>query len=106
MSNSRRKTPVFGNAGATSRQSEKQNKRLANRALRRLVNEELEKVKDCPELADSQELPEMREVSDVWGFDKDGKRYWNPDATLEEHNEKHWRSNQTDVTLHKKMMRK
>ncbi len=41
---------------------------MANRRLRR-------KVKSCLATGDEQ-LPLMREVSNVWSFDKDGKAFW------------------------------
>ena len=63
MSRSKRKTPVFGIIAA---RSEKQDKRLANRKLRR-------KTRIDPENA-----PMLREVSDVWGFAKDGKKFMPP----------------------------
>lgn len=75
MGKSRKKSPFFANTGA---ESEKKDKRFANRKLRRAVDKELDKVKENPELAEEVALPEMREVSDEWKFDKDGKRYWNP----------------------------
>lgn len=59
MSRSRRKTPVFGFTTATS---EKQDKRLANRRLRRVVHQGKLYVR-------------LRDVSNVWSFDKDGKKY-------------------------------
>jgi len=66
MSRSRRKTPIFGNAG----HSEKQDKRLANRMFRRM-----EKVKIAMEKFE--ELPlDMNEVMNVWSMSKDGKGYW------------------------------
>lgn len=76
MTRSRKHTPIFS---ATTAESEKQDKRMANRKLRRAVNDELEKAKD-PEIAEEIVMPELREVSDVWKMDKDGKRYWNPSA--------------------------
>jgi len=59
MSRSHLKTPVFGFTTATS---EKQDKRQANRRLRRQVR------------AGQLHLT-LREVSNVWSFAKDGKRY-------------------------------
>ncbi len=56
MSRSRRKTPIFGIAGGVS---EKQDKRKANRKARKKQNWN----------------KDLREVSDNWGFAKDGKRY-------------------------------
>jgi hypothetical protein len=64
MSRSRRKTPV---AGLTTAESEKQDKRRANRRLRRRVRAILPAEPDAV-------LPDLREVSCVWAFDKDGKR--------------------------------
>jgi len=65
MTRSYRKTPM---AGITIARSEKQDKRHANRRLRRKVR------------TGALELL-LREVSSVWGFEKDGKRYWrNPSA--------------------------
>ncbi len=64
MSRSKRRTPIIG---YTSAETEKQDKRRANRALRR-------KVKVSINQGDF-ELPLLREVSTVWSFDKDGKQY-------------------------------
>jgi hypothetical protein len=66
MSRSRRKTPIFG---ITTARSEKQDKRLANRKLRHAVAGVLH-------VRPESVLPTLREVSDVWGFDKDGKSWW------------------------------
>ena len=64
MSRSYRKTPIFGNCIC---RSEKKDKRIANRAFRRIV-------RHC--LRTGQELPLKREVSNVWSWGKDGKRWW------------------------------
>jgi hypothetical protein len=66
MSNSRKKTPIHG---ITICESEKQDKRLANRQFRRVVKQ---KVKLQEEI-----FPEKRELSNVWSFGKDGKVYYN-----------------------------
>lgn len=68
MSRSRRYSPFNG---WTTSQSEKQDKRKANRKLRR-------RTKACI-LAngDNKPLPVMREVSDPWCFAKDGKMLFN-----------------------------
>lgn len=63
MSRSIRHTPIIGN---TTCKSEKRDKRIANRKLRRLVKEEIKMDK---------ELSFIREVSSVWTFGKDGKHY-------------------------------
>ena len=65
MSRSRRKTPIFGMTGA---RSEKQDKRLANRALRRKFKESIG--------ADAEVYPIIEDVSNVWSFEKDGKHFW------------------------------
>jgi hypothetical protein len=65
MSRSYRKTPITGITTATS---EKHDKQLANRRLRRVAKQVL---KDEPE---AQVFPLKREVSDVWTMNKDGKR--------------------------------
>lgn len=59
MSKSKKKTPIGGNGG-----SDKQDKRLANRKLRRRV-----KASDDFELT-------IKDVSDTWSFKKDGKSYY------------------------------
>ena len=66
MSKSSRKTPIFGN---TTAETEKYDKRLANRRLRRIVRAVLENDKNI------EILPTLREVSNVWVFNKDGKRW-------------------------------
>jgi len=64
MSRSKKKTKIQGITTATS---EKENKQDANRKFRRIVKQ---KVK-----LDETKIPELREVSNAWSFDKDGKRY-------------------------------
>jgi len=63
MSRSFKKNPITGN---TKAESEKQDKRDANRKLRH-ANKIAVKKGDEPVL--------QRESSDVWKFSKDGKRY-------------------------------
>ena len=69
MSRSRKKTKIFGNAGAPS---EKQDKRLANRALRRASKITIESSSDF----DSLIVPDAKDVYSPWDFAKDGKHYW------------------------------
>lgn len=79
MSNSFKKTPICGHTTAVS---EKQDKRLANRRFRRTVRQQLGCVGldsdadgvgiDCD--AD-RVITDIRAVSNVWSFDKDGKQY-------------------------------
>ncbi len=64
MSRSYRKTKVQGN---TLAKSEKVDKQKANRKFRRVVKEKVNQLDN--------ELPARREVSNVWDFAKDGKRY-------------------------------
>ncbi len=83
MSNSRKKTKIFGNAGS----SEKQDKRINNRMFRRKeqvisgnIKQELftDNIlwfieRDISEL----NYPiNMNEIRNVWGMSKDGKSYW------------------------------
>lgn len=60
MSRSRKRTPVIGNVHRAS--SEKQDKQLANRRLRRAVRM-------------GQWHLTLRDVSNVWDFARDGKHY-------------------------------
>ncbi len=62
MSRSRKKAPV---TAITTSTSEKEEKRDANRKLRRVTREKVKKGEE--------DLPGIREVSDVWDFSKDGK---------------------------------
>jgi hypothetical protein len=66
MSNSYRKTPIIG---TTTADSEKKDKQIANRRLR-------SKVKQLLKLGDYDWLPTIRDVSNVWDFAKDGKRFF------------------------------
>lgn len=73
MARSRKKTPIQGIACS---ESDSAWKRRANRALRRQVRLA---IADLPLDGHSdQDLPELREVSDIWDGDKDGKRYIHP----------------------------
>lgn len=71
MSRSKKKTKI---QGITTAKSEKENKQKANRKFRRKI-----KQKISPE----EELPQVREISNIWDFDKDGKKY-KPDMTEKE----------------------
>ena len=72
MSRSRRKTPITGNACS---ESEKHDKHLANKALRAKVRDALAR--------DAEVMPIMREASNVWDFNKDGKQ-WLPKLAIAE----------------------
>lgn len=71
MSRSHRKTPK---RGVTTARSEKQDKRLYNRHHRRLIRVLL-RLRLNPEI---EVLPHLREHSDPWCMDKDGKTRFNP----------------------------
>lgn len=68
MGKSFKKTPVFPN---TKADSDKQDKKLANQRLRSAVKAKLKVTADFDEIV----LPELKEISDVWDFAKDGKHY-------------------------------
>lgn len=70
MSKSFRKSKIFGNCGG-KRDSEKKDKLISNRSLRR---------KNKTELKSGKLLTSKRENSNIWSFKKDGKHYWK-DAT-------------------------
>lgn len=72
MSRSRRHTPIRGIASADS---EKQDKRIANRKLRRKVRR---KVRVAMRVDVEGEVPARRAVSNPWCMDKDGKTYFDP----------------------------
>lgn len=65
MSRSYRKTPI---CGITTAESEKQDKRLANRLFRRNARQLLKLGKEPPFT--------IRVVSNVYSFEKDGKQYF------------------------------
>lgn len=62
-----KKNPYRGACGET----DKEDKRKANRKLRRLTKEALK--------VDNESLPVLREVSDPWDMNKDGKVRFDPD---------------------------
>lgn len=64
MSRSYKKTPILGYAAA---RSERRDKKGWHGRMRAAVREAL--------LGEG-EMPEVREVSNVWSFAKDGKRYY------------------------------
>ncbi|WP_020528637.1 hypothetical protein [Flexithrix dorotheae] len=70
MSRSRKKIKI---RGISTADSEKQNKRRANRKLRRIISQKIKTGED--------KFPELKEVSNVWCFDKDGKIF---DKTISE----------------------
>ncbi|CAN5889496.1 hypothetical protein BH18ACI4_BH18ACI4_01560 [soil metagenome] len=71
MSRSKKKTPIRGISSACS---EKQDKRNYNRRFRRLCKQLLDLN------LDADPLPHLRECSNPWDMDKDGKRWF--DAAL------------------------
>ena len=69
MSRSRRRTTIIGNCGG----SEKYDKRLANRRHRT-------KVRQVMKDGGFEDLPDLREVSNLWTMNKDGKFYFDEKA--------------------------
>jgi len=69
MSRSKKRTPI---GGITTARSEKQDKRLYNRRYRRACKQLLHTTPEC-EL-----MPHLRECSDPWVMDKDGKIWFDP----------------------------
>ncbi len=69
MSRSRRKTPACGNTTAVS---EKDDKRYAHRAERRVNHQFLATT------GDGDALKATRAVSNPWSMDKDGKQRFDP----------------------------
>jgi len=69
MSNSYRKTPILPIASQKAG-LEKSYKRKANRALRRATRVRLAQ-------GNYDHLPRLRDISDVWAWPKDGKRWCN-----------------------------
>ena len=70
MTRSRRKTPI---SGITTASSEKQDKRLANRKVRRAVKQALAGKVDVDV------LPHRRELTHPWTMAKDGKIWFDAD---------------------------
>ena len=67
MSRSYKHTTISGITTATS---EKRDKKLANRRFRRISKHRVK--------IDAEPLIDLNEISDPWDFQKDGKRYFNP----------------------------
>lgn len=78
MSRSKRKTPIIAIAGV----SEKKDKQLANRKFRKLAKNKIsvQEYEDLPE--------DLKDVSNVWTFNKDGKIYMKKDVFDSEFNRK------------------
>ena len=69
MSRSFKKHPV---TGITCAESEKKDKEFANRKLRRKTKHMIQEAV----YNDEKILPEQKDTSDTWEFNKDGKRNW------------------------------
>ena len=85
MSRSRKRTPILS---ITTSTSEKEDKTKGNRSLRRSVHMICDDVTKEMIIENDEvdiEFPKVREVSDVWGFSKDGKRYNPPGDYLEKY---------------------
>jgi hypothetical protein len=74
MSRSYLRTPI---KGITTAASEKRDKQVANRRLRRIVRQRLKEEPEAPI------FPLKRQVSDVWAMDKDGKRWFDASKSAE-----------------------
>lgn len=83
MSNSRKKTKIFGNTNS----SEKEDKRNNNRMFRRkehMININIEKELHIAQYLDfiERDISElgyptnMNEIRNIWSMSKDGKNYW------------------------------
>lgn len=68
MSRSFKHTTISAITTATS---EKRDKQLANRRFRRISRHRVK--------IDAEPLVDLNEISDIWDFQKDGKRYFFPD---------------------------
>ena len=78
MGKSKRKTNICGN---TCCDSEKKDKKIYNKILRRRTKQILKHSDDVAEV----QLPIKKDVSDTWLMGKDGKQRFNKD------NKKEWR---------------
>lgn len=68
MSRSYKHTTI---SAITTAQSEKRDKQLANRRFRRISRHRVK--------IDKEPLIDLDEISDIWDFQKDGKRYFDPE---------------------------
>lgn len=59
----------------TTAKSEKKDKQETNRKFRRIVKQNVK--------IGNEDLPKIREISNIWSFDKDGKIY-DPDMTAKD----------------------
>ena len=73
MSRSRRHTPISGITGA---ESEKKDKKIANKQMRTRTRDLLRAAMHADEEEDLVFPDHLNEVSDVWDANKDGKHYY------------------------------
>lgn len=71
MSKSFKKVPISGN---TTAPSEKKDKQLANRKLRRINKKFLNNI-ECPDIV-ADRLSTLKDESNIWDFAKDGKKWF------------------------------
>lgn len=76
MSRSNRKRPFCGN---TTSESEKQDKGIFHKKWRRTSKQQLSDIEDLDDLV----FDTKREVSNVYGWAKDGKRRFDPEHSPE-----------------------
>lgn len=74
MTRSYKKVPIYGYAG----DSDKKSKRKANRSFRTKNKQILRRFKNNILYLYDINFYKLREVSNVWEFEKDGKGYFNP----------------------------
>lgn len=79
MSRSRRKHPICGITASGCKYGEHEDKKRASRRLRHKTRQ---MIRSCNVESDPI-LPELRELSDIWWFRKDGKLRFNPDRSSE-----------------------
>lgn len=80
MSRSRRHVPIMGTCVC---RSERADKVSWHRRFRARVREAIQRSEEV--------MPHIRDVSDVWSFGKDGKRYWRQDHRGTFWNERPWK---------------
>lgn len=74
MSRSHRHTPIFGHSSSSS---EKQDKRIWHSRLR--AQERTALTTRCPAELEGTVLPDVKDASNPWSMDKDGRHWWSLD---------------------------
>ena len=76
MSNSKRKTPIISNSCSGRKSSEKEDKQIVNRDMRRTNKILLNDAKITKDLEDIILIDRVQELSEIWSMKKDGKHYF------------------------------